>query len=207
VDPAQLRHDRSAERTATRRFGAARSSDQRFSVPAAGELPQPCQTLDSHHRNEDTLLFPAARRAAPQPAATMERSGLSRQWPNGGEDRHRRPLALHHVCGRGRGCRARHLFRPVARPKLGGCRAGHRNPSIQGVMSARNRSPSARTFSPLSNPYSPDRILACSPCSNMVSARSCGRGGYPLWNSSCWATDKHLTPDPLIKPCVNALGG
>jgi iron-sulfur cluster repair protein YtfE (RIC family) len=32
-----------------------------------------CQTLDSHHRNEDTLLFPAVRRAAPHLAATVDR--------------------------------------------------------------------------------------------------------------------------------------
>ena len=32
-----------------------------------------CQTLESHHRNEDAILFPAVRRAAPQLAATVDR--------------------------------------------------------------------------------------------------------------------------------------
>lgn len=32
-----------------------------------------CQTLGAHHRNEDTMLFPAVRRAAPQLAATVDR--------------------------------------------------------------------------------------------------------------------------------------
>jgi iron-sulfur cluster repair protein YtfE (RIC family) len=32
-----------------------------------------CQTLDSHHRNENAILFPAVRRAAPQLAATVDR--------------------------------------------------------------------------------------------------------------------------------------
>src|SRR3954470_3860271 len=32
-----------------------------------------CQTLGSHHRNEDAFLFPAVRRAAPYLAATVDR--------------------------------------------------------------------------------------------------------------------------------------
>ena len=32
-----------------------------------------CQTLNSHHRNEDAVLFPAVRRAAPQLGATIDR--------------------------------------------------------------------------------------------------------------------------------------
>jgi iron-sulfur cluster repair protein YtfE (RIC family) len=32
-----------------------------------------CQTLESHHRNEDSILFPAVLRAAPQLAATVDR--------------------------------------------------------------------------------------------------------------------------------------
>lgn len=32
-----------------------------------------CRTLDSHHHNEDAILFPAVRRAAPQLAATVDR--------------------------------------------------------------------------------------------------------------------------------------
>ena len=32
-----------------------------------------CQTLDSHHRNEDAILFPAVRRATPLLAPTVDR--------------------------------------------------------------------------------------------------------------------------------------
>ena len=32
-----------------------------------------CQTLNSHHRNEDAVLFPAVRRAAPQLGAAIDR--------------------------------------------------------------------------------------------------------------------------------------